>query len=337
MRNGFVIVDTVEYGGGSGSQAKTWKQYWLKCDEEKCRTIFSTTILDSIEETQCTNSIHYTISNITLPDAATIVVTTRRFGLVNIPNGCYIGPPLPPVPQRIVGPTTQELWRWNGNIYQLEKTEQTTAGYEISREYDQESESAIDFVRDALKRPIQIDDGTIPEVASRDNLTKQTVAGFVDLTDYSSGQLFADNPVCRIVVQRLVPNRFELVGKEDVRCVPRFSHFYWADVDGDGAEELLFLTIPPDTLGIRRLYVYRISNGFTKLATIDGYINDPDGVGIKWEQTSNGFRLSAGLSPLYNDQHIGGLENMSTDRRFQTYRWDKGTNGFIPEDSPQTK
>ena len=103
---------------------------------------------------------------------------------------------------------------------------------------------------------------------------------------------------------------------------------FWEDVDGDGINELLVLTIFPDKLDKQHLYIYRANKVLEEMSALDGVINGEDGVGIKWNRGNNEFRLFVGI-PDDGDMRCQSQSIFSCitlNRRFQTYRWDKATN-----------
>lgn len=116
-----------------------------------------------------------------------------------------------------------------------------------------------------------------------------------------------------------------------VPCTRNFSRLAWTDLTGDGQAELLLLTIPPageaDTnvetsAGMQRLHLYAVDDQLTELAVIDGYVNGPDGEGIRW-RTGNAMgaqpEVWAGLPLAPLTDPIGWPDRT---RRFQVCRWD---------------
>lgn len=324
-----VIVDTVEYGCGSSCSGRLWKQRWVQCGKIKCSEVFSAEILRSVQVWHCKNSISYALSTIKEQDAETIIATTRRYGMANS-YGCLGDPDFDPFwvtePKRINGPTTRETFSWDGNYYRLVKTEQIGNGVEILREFDLENQDARDYI--SLQSAARISPDMYPEIASRDHLAGM-VASVRD-TNYGASSLIVPDPMCQLSVWGFVSQRLQVIAENQVACIPAFTHLYWVDIDGDGKEELLLLTVQPDPQDLQKLSIFKVSDGIKAISEMYGYINDEDGVGIKWESVNGEFSLLTGISALEDENGIMSLAYMSVERRFKIYHWDKGTNGFVP-------
>lgn len=128
---------------------------------------------------------------------------------------------------------------------------------------------------------------------------------------------------------------FTRIGRVDVPCTPAFTHLTWADVTGDGLDDLLLLTIAPelDALGQQqRLVVFSTADGYlTQIATLDGAINGADGVGIRLESADGGLRVLAGLPLADPDAGPLSLADVRLERAFRTYTWDAASKSFRPE------
>jgi hypothetical protein len=154
------------------------------------------------------------------------------------------------------------------------------------------------------------------------------------LGEWLAGMIRAANSTeCRLVVQQQAAGKFQVVGRTDLPCTINFTHLFWADVTGDGLEELLLITIPPEAEAgaqIQRLYLYSVaSNQLLELATLDSFINGADGTGIRWENREGEFRVLAGL-PLLDLDGYPTLDKINLIRQFQTYIWDDSSNNFQP-------
>lgn len=350
-----VIADSLTCGGGPGLFAYDWKQHWIHCTRDGCHEVWSAHLLDAYGGYASTSSHRFSVGRVIQSDSDTIQFITQRFEMRWVPNedSSIMGT------QRIVGPDTSETYRWNGQVYDLVQREQIAPGIEITREFDLETAATEQLIIDTLIEPFRISifGGTsydwakvdvarsafwgvpspniddpiwpsryyMPSAAGTDR-KKQKVAGVIAAKD---------RPLCRLTVQRYVSQSFELIGRKDVPCTPQFTRLFWIDLDDDGDDELLLLTIPPNSLNTayeisarQRLHLYRASMSLNELTAIDGAINDGDGVGIKWENTEDGFRLFTGL-PLAKDDNCGrSFACVTLERHFQTYRWDKAINSF---------
>lgn len=351
-----VILDAISCHGGTGDFAYFWDQHWIQCRREKCIDVWSARIFDAGRSYSARSTHDFLIGRIDQLDDHTIQLTTKRFKIDGVPMEDFIVEPA----RRITGPTIREQYRWSGSVFVLESTEQIEPGIEITREFNQEGNAnlflfnnlieplctpvgvgACDF--DRLKiDPIESDFWGMPAPNTDDPVwpSKDFSMDSIALNTkgpYIAGVVTAkDRPLCRLTVQQYVSRGFKLIGRVDVQCTQHFTRLFWIDVDGDGADELLMLTIPPnpkdsnvEMSARQRLHVYKIKDSLAEIANIDGAINGEDGVGIRWETGKDGFYVFAGL-PLAIENCAWGFACVTLDRRFQKYRWNKSTNSLQP-------
>lgn len=361
-----VVVDFFSCSGGTGIFTHTWDQQWVECAKDHCQVVFSARLLDSEDNTNRPASSRYVVTRIEQSSAETIQTITERFQTLDILREFFEFPPdldLPfstlYSPRRIVGPDVRETYQWNGQIYSLVKREQLVPGVEITRELSEATDSTKQFVENILKKPfhlrseddyrqyrealenfwgIPITNGPevllwgssrdLPEAAASDVKPGNRVAGIISANNGAG---------CRLTVQRYTAFVFSLIGRKDFYCTPNFTQLSWADVDGDGKDELLVLTVGDfqnqrSYALARRLYVFRADDDLAEIAALVGIINGSDGVGIKWQVDSKGFKVDAGLSfEGFSRDCWWSLSCMNLERRFQTYRWDTANQSFQPE------
>ncbi|HXV44613.1 MAG TPA: VCBS repeat-containing protein, partial [Anaerolineae bacterium] len=300
----------------------------------------------------------YAVSTLEQPDDSTLHLNRQRFGLKDLPLSGEGGSP-PGAARRVVGPNTLEIYRREGpgEVYQLESRAQLTPGQEIAREFDLHSEETRRLLDEAISQPFYQADGSfdtdgflemqaelwgLPAPGQPDDPSWGSASrplgiaahdgGPNELGEWVAGIISAlDVPQCRLTVARYDNGKFEPAGRLDLPCTANLTRLAWADVTGDGQDELLLLTIPPDvdTAGkLQRLYVYALpDHKLTELAMLDGVINGEDGVGVRWESTAEGVKVEAGL-PLIDPDANPGLADLRLEREFQTYVWDEGSKRF---------
>ena len=181
-----------------------------------------------------------------------------------------------------------------------------------------------------LPAPDQPDDPTWGSTVRQPDIVAHT--GQPDLLgEWVAGIISAlDTPQCRLTVLRQTAGKFQQMGRVDVSCTANLTHLAWADVTGDGSDELLLLTIPPEVEAVgqlQRVHVYTTGNKLVELTTLDGFINGADGVGIRWESTAENFEVQAGL-PLIDPDAFPTFSDIRLERELQTYVWDEGSQGF---------
>jgi hypothetical protein len=292
------------------------------------------------------------------PDATTLRLITRRFGLKGLPLSGEGGSP-PGTARRIVGPETLEIYRRAepGQVYQPESRTQRRPGQEIAREFDWQNQEAQQLIYEAISQPFYQADGSfdnagyleeqaalwrLPAPGQPDDPTWGSASRLLDIAAHSGapgelGEWVAgvvsalDTPQCRLTVLGYSSGKFEQVGRLDLPCTANFTRLAWADVIGGGQAELLLLTLPPDVEiagQVQRLYVYELADGkLIELASLDGVINGEDGVGVRWENTAEGLKVETGL-PLIDPDASPTLADLQQEREFQTYRWDEISRSF---------
>jgi hypothetical protein len=353
-----VIADFLTYNGGTGYLEMTWEQRWIECQPQQCDLVWSSPRLVADRSVHTAIERNYAVSEIDTPDDQNIRLTTHRFGL-SIPTIIEGGSP-PGTARRFIGPDMVESYRrTTADVYQLESQVQTDAGLEIAREFSQETLETNRLVYEITSQPFFGADGLFdsegfnqmwaevwdlpPQGHPEDPVWGHSPAqaevaahtGTPDqLGEWLAGMIGATNtPQCRLVIQRQAAGKFEVIGRIDLPCTINFSRLAWTDVTGDGLEELLLITIPPEVEAggqLQRLYLYTVAGDqLLELATLDGFINGPDGVGIRWENDNRGFRVEAGL-PLVDLDSYPTLDQVSLTRRFQVYTWNDQSKRFQP-------
>jgi hypothetical protein len=258
--------------------------------------------------------------------------------------------------RRVVGPDTLAVYHREavGEPYHLESLAQLRPGQEIAREFDWQNQETQTLLYEAISQPFYQADGSfdndgflesqaelwgLPAPGQPDDPTWGSASRQLDIASHtgSAGELgewvaglvgALDTPQCRLTVMRHEGGKFEQAGRLDLACTANLTRLAWADVTGEGQDELLLLTIPPEveTAGqMQRLYVY--NNNLTELAAFDGVINGEDGVGVRWESAAEGFKAEAGL-PLIDPDANPNLADLRLEREFQTYRWDEESQSF---------
>jgi hypothetical protein len=360
-----VIADWLTCGGGTGALTITWEQQWIQCKNNNCSIIWAAPLFYTDRWGNWTMARNYTVSEVMQPDAKTIRLTIRHFGVTNVqPNE-----PATPLgfseqratARRVVGPDTVDTYRWDGNRYQLTNHKQIAPGIVIVHEFDESTDETILLVDNLLSQSFRQPNGSTYNTgfgAARDEfwgvppLDKETAEWSPSYHDiYAAshngprGQLgewvagvvrVTDRPLCRLTVQHRMGDHFDRVGRIEVPCTANLTSLAWADLTGDGQDELLVRTVPPDEEtsdtgpGMQRLYIYNVRDGLTQLATLDGTLNGPDGVGIRWEDTdSDGVtEILAGL-PLMS-LTLAPTTWPDLTRRFQIYKWDAATRTLTP-------
>ena len=355
-----VTADFITCTGGTGVFILNWEQRWIQCRDGDCAVVWSAPLLWTRRlAVTWTVAREYAVAEIEQPDAETIHLTTRRFGVTDLPPERTGAPP--GTARRVVGPDTVETYRWDGSAYRLESRKQIAPGVVIAREFDLLTQETDDLVDDVLRQPFEQPGGSFddqglnaarasfwglpspdgpddpawgpwhraPDAAAHNGDLEQVgewVAGIVGAND---------RPLCRLTVQRRTTDGFDLTGRIELPCTANLTRLAWADVTGDGDDELLLLTIPPDAetretaAGVQRLHIYAVDSGLTELATLDGALNGPDGAGVRLEDLNGDdtIEVLVGL-PLVSLEHPIAWPDPT--RRFQVYRWDADDGEFTP-------
>lgn len=354
----YVTIDFLTCWGGTGHLQLTWKQHWIECKEDNCSDVWSAQLLETSRVSYLTNSRDYSIATVEQIDSQIVRLVTHQFGFFGLPSTIAEEFPVEPS-RRIVGPDIKEIYRWNGEVFQFEDRKQLSPGIEIVREFDEGTFEAFRPVDNVLRQPFENAQGSIydnldkvfgarasflgipitddqsdivwesesylPEVAVRDRQTGQKIAAFISAKN---------RPLCRLTVQQQNSNSFELIGREDVPCTAKFTRLFWEDIDSDGVNELLFLTIPPDSDGFQRIHIYSVEDEFFEIVTKDGVMNGPDGVGIKWEHSEDEFQLLLGLAFIDGANCYTELSCATLERAFEKYVWESKTKSFQPVEVP---
>ena len=360
-----VIVDFLTCGGGTGILLATLEQRWIQCEGSQCSVVWSATLASTFRGGNYWK-VHrrYTVAEIEQPDAETIVLTTRRFGVIELPTDEYAhyeSMETPPdTGRRLVGPDTVEVFRWDGSAYQQESRAQIAPELVIASESDLLTQETIELVDEILSEPFHQPSGSFdsegyapvwddfwglspvdcdesspwwesryrPDAAAHNGTQKE-------LGEWVAGVVGAnDRPLCRLTVQRHIDGDFRLLGRLEVPCTANFTRLAWIDVTGDGNDELLFRTIPPNSnnpetgAGLQRLYIYGADKGLVEIAVIEGAVNGPDGIGVYWEEREEDdtVEIMAGL-PIIDLEHRVVPDSLT--RQFNIYRWDAAKHSFV--------
>lgn len=353
-------LDSFVPGGGTGITELTWERTWLKCNEDTCKPVWKGMLYRSFSlygtagpDGEGINN-EYWIASVQRVSLERIELTTRHFGVVHLP---YRVDPPPPT-KRIIHPEIRELYQWNGSEFSLAERYQTSAGSEISREFDQMTGEAVRFVNGITCQPlcwVPVEHGFIydsskwaamwsafwgmPQPGSDDSHWPSegwdvNAASRDSTGDYVAGVIVAkDQALCRLTVQHFHSGQFELIGRTDLDCTPNFTHIHWIDIDRGGKDELLLLTMPPEPRApaiVQQLHIYRADKALTEMAQVSGYVNGADGAGIKFNNTQNDFLVLTGVSLEDIARACDGVFSCIEGHRFQPYRWDIGSNSILP-------
>ncbi|MCK4472867.1 MAG: hypothetical protein KAW49_13890, partial [Anaerolineae bacterium] len=154
-----VVADFITCGGGTGVFVLNWEQRWIRCRDGDCAVVWSAPLLWTQRLVNWTAAREYAVAQVEQPDAETVRLTTRRFGVTDLPPGGTYAPPgvavLPGAARRVVGPDTVETYRWDGSAYRLESREQTAPGVAIAREFDLLTQETLDLVEGVLRQPFE--------------------------------------------------------------------------------------------------------------------------------------------------------------------------------------
>lgn len=361
-----IAVDFLTCGGGTGILEAWWNQAWIRCEENSCRQIWSAELFDTGRSVNFTYERGYQLGYVEQPDADTIQLTTHNFATNNLLPLNPVGPPssitgtLYTLARRSIGPDTIDTYRWNGTLYQLESHEQITPGYKVVNEFDEQTNQTVSLVNAILGAPFQKTDGGFDSagysVATNEfwgpsagvTWGDRWAQNYADAAAHNGelghlGEWIAavmrvgnDRPVCRLTVQHNISNTFTLAGRVELPCTSNFTRLSWVDVTGDGRDDLMLITLPPDEelvetgAGVQRLYVYDVSNGLREIARLNGAINGADGAGIRWRETADGkVEILAGIPFLSLDRLPRKWPIL--ERRFQVDRWDAQTQSLVPK------
>lgn len=366
-----VVSDFLTCGGGTGIIGLTWEQRWIKCYADNCTVIWSAPLLKTDREVHIIASRGYSVAEILRPEDEIIQLITHRFRVNAVPVD-ETDSPLLDTTHRIVGPDTIEVFRWNGNIYQLENRTQNAPGLTIAGEFDLLTDETHFLVNDILVKPFQEISGSLetngwqttrlvnPEgyknararfwgLSDEDEIEWGTITDtpsvathngvLGELGEWIAGVIGSQNHFfCRLTVQRYNNDKFALLGRTDVPCSINFTHLAWVDVTGDGKEELLLRTIPPyeDTYktgaSLQRLYIYTIDNN--TLTELATLDGEING------PDGEGIRWTDvdtdGVVEILAGLPLLDIENWllpdNTARRFQIYDWDRVSQKFSTDE-----
>ncbi|MFZ4662079.1 MAG: hypothetical protein ACOYNY_34025 [Caldilineaceae bacterium] len=348
-----MTVDFLTCSGGTGVFDLAWEQRWVQCDTTSCAVVWSASLLRTERLVVWQTARTYEVATVEHPDSATIRLTTQRFG-VSVYS--YDTPPYQPgTAQRSQGPTTVDTYHWDGQRYVWQSREELTPGLTIQDQFDLMTQESYDLVWQQIYKEFEKPDGQLDGEGLEQAITNfwqlppgDATSGWASprrrlaaaahtgtpqtIGEWVAGLVGTVEPfVCHLSLHRYANEKLAPVDQQSVPCTRNFSRLAWADLTSDGQAELLLLTIPPaneaDTnvetsAGTQRLHIYAVGDQLTELAVVDGYVNGPDGEGIRW-RAGDGMgtqpEVWAGLplAPLADP-----ISWPDRTRRFQVYRWD---------------
>lgn len=356
MPNRRITIDYLTRGGGTGISHQVWEQVWVECTIQAiCQVTWSADLMvsDRYWNGQFSNR-DYMLAEIQPVNQNQIKVIKHRFFVRNVPlypadEEYYEMLQLSvDTARRGIGPDVAEIYQREADgIYRLQTVQPLTTGVELAKTVDGYTLQTFDLIRELLHEQSADYEAYQTAVArffelptpdeSRDaiwgNADVRRLDYYFDPTSVAThngdlmapGQMFANlivaqhRPVCRLGVHRLTVSRtFEAIGQKELPCEINFSKLAWLDVTGDGQDELLWLMIPTDQFeaSLQRLYIFSARDELNLLASVEGYINGADGVGIRWEGEGNQFTVIAGIPLEQSDWAMLTLE-----RRFRHYQW----------------
>lgn len=342
-----IIFDVYGCSGGTGVRNGTWTQHWLECKGDACAEVWQGELLFFERIYNWDWRVSFRISHIEQSSPTRVTLTTERFGFDQIPT-VGIGDNLPSNPRRIAGPTTREMYQWNGKEFALVSEQELSGGIEISREFHWDEEKTTDYLSHQLTNLNRDNFWGIEDTEKQIWTKKDSYLGVDRARLNSDKSILAavlgsqGNNRCRLIVGRLDEKQFKLIGRLDLSCVPNFTNLEWQDIDRDGREELLMLTLAnegADEPGMERLRIFQVSTQLEQIANIVGDVNGRDGVGIRWENDVNGFRVYTGVTSHFtgnpSNHDCVTLSCVSNERRWKAYRWDSKTHQLIEETTPK--
>ncbi len=341
IRDDRIEVNFVVHNHGTPVNILSWDQFWVRCKAGRCWEIWSAELFEDSWFGGAGQTKVYNIGTLEELSQDTIRLTRQEFS-VTIPSldNSVTPPTLRDTAERIVGPDLVETYQWDGEHYALIAREQRLPKTTITGEVDYSDDTGwtiYTMMRDSFTRP----DGSVDENGldkARDTLWGTTSEESRTLITSSNGALdelgsvvaivshIPKYPTCYLIAHRHEAGQFTLLGRTEFSCSANFTRLAWADVTGDGIDELLLLTIPqePDRFW-HRLHIYTLNDSLEELTTVEGEINGGDGVGIYWEEEP--FALFLGL-PFYNQGCGIALSCLDLTRRFAALRWDAASGSF---------
>ena len=349
-----ITVDFLTCSGGTGVFDLAWEQHWVQCGTASCAVVWSAPLLRTERLVVWQTARTYEVATVEHPDPTTIRLTTQRFGVSSYP---YPDTPShqPGTAQRSQGPTTVDIYQWDGQRYHWQSRDEQTSGLTIQDQFDLMTQETYDLVWQQLYKAFEKPDGQLDGEGLEQAITTfwqlppaDATSGWAAphrrlaaaahtgtpqaLGEWIAGLVGTAEPfVCHLSLHHYTAEQLPAVAQQTVPCTRNFSRLAWVDLTGDGQDELLLLTIPPageadtnveSSAGMQRLHIYAVADKLTELAVIDGYVNGPDGAGIHW-RAGDGAGVKpevwAGLPLAPLTDPIGWPDRT---RRFQLYRWD---------------
>lgn len=359
-----MIADFLTANGGTGVIDVVWRQRWIECQSDRCTIIWEKPILQTWRYTNPISGMisrGYQISEFNQVNSESIGITTQEFALENVPfdraneSGDYR---LIDTDRThwVVGPNVEQVYQLNNGLYELVDEKLLSSSFEIIRQYDQQTNATLAFLSDIFAQDSNSygefkearahfwglpapDESSDPiwggwyrklEAAASDGFQN---GHFIteEATSWVGGVTSAiDRPLCRLTVQHYSAMRFELVDRIELPCIGNLTRLEHADVNDDGQDELLLLTIPPDDLNAdtQRLHIFSVDKELVELAKFDGFINGADMVGVRWEQNEDSFRVFTGLPLIDLNCQSRTWSCVTLGRHFHTYEWQADTETF---------
>lgn len=349
VQNRRLVLDFLTATGGTGYLVATWEQRWVECNLRRCNQVWAGPLIMAERIANWQIERNFAIAQVEQTTPNTLAVTTQRFGW-RAP--LFLDAATPNDARRFVGPDTFDAYRRSGSgqPYRLERRTETAPGLEITRQFSQQTAETNRLLWEAMSQPFYQPDGSFDNDAFNQTLAQlwnlpapdqpadptwgvapieAAVAAHTgtpaELGQRVAALIGANSQLqCRLVAQSQNGGQFDLLGRVDVPCTVNFTRLAWADVTGDGSDELLLQTLLPDeSAQVERLHVFGLNNNnLTELAVLDGFINGADGAGIRWQTTAGGFVVQAGL-PLLNPDASPSFDDIRLERQFESYVWDE--------------
>ncbi len=358
-----ILVDLYGTYSGTANLNIIWNQLWVRCQGRSCSIIWAATVMENnwaLGMMSFPVDWHaYSVGEIE-GGYETITLTTHRVALLDAAPGprtdglCRSGNSIcTATPFRRAGPDTVETYRWDGKEFRFESTKYLSPEMTVRRETDpMRDETDARFDRYLESHYIQ-PDGTRDETgfqASRAQFWRldgpswgpptrtldaaaHTVNELGDM-EWVAGMVGAnDSPACRLSVYHRWGREFAPAGRAEEECTANLSRLAWADVTGDGQEELLWLTYPPrEEVGsdVQSVRIYAVGEELVEIAYLEGFFNGEDGAGIRWQDMDGdgAVELFAGL-PV-EDRRGEEFVWPEMERRFQVYHWDAAAGALAP-------
>ncbi len=360
-----IVVDSLTYGGGAGVVSVWWNRALARCAEGECAVIWSDDLLAASTSYQpdigsADLSVRRCEASFAGADAEArpaLVETCTGFeyyafaegrgGLSGSTSAATSSPfPYPFRAEKVIAPTEEREFDWNGQTYSLARSVERAPGQVISREFSQRAQQARSLVDEAVAETLQaqglsttgeafwaaverswgLGDGEEVALAAPGDLGPPEGPEVVGVISGDQGE------VCRLVVLTHEPSEpYAPAGAAALPCETNFARLEPLDLDGDGRDEILFHTLAvsgTQPILHDHLTIWTWSGSGLNLlfegrgAFPDGFrrglsASDLDGDSVyEIVQHLPAFDLEVGLTPRES------VAWPSLDRRYDLYRWD---------------